>query len=126
MLSIDTSADAVSVRGETKLFENGEPTEFTKKALEFCTSFQTQTTLTRSLGKMLAEHDLLVSRQADMTLGDGRKIAVRDFRTIDEEKLGNLADEDFLAFRKNGLLPFLYFQIMSLANFRDLAARVTP
>ncbi|WP_428649083.1 SapC family protein [Roseibium sp.] len=123
VLCVDTSADAVSKNAKTKLFENGEASDFTKKALEFCTSFQTQHAATDVLCSMLKDKDVLVTRQADVTLPDGSKTSVTDFKAVDEEKFNSLPDEDFLEFRKKGLLPFVYFHLMSLANFRDLAAR---
>lgn len=123
ILCIDTSADAVSVKGESKLFDGEEPSDVTRKALEFCTTFQKQHNLTRHLGEKLKAYDLLVPRQVEVTLADGKKVAVRDFLVVDEARLAELPDADFLALRASGLLPFLYFQIMSLANFRDLAIR---
>ena len=46
-------------------------------------------------------------------------------RKIDEEKLSALTDEQFLEFRKSGVLPFIYFHLMSMANFRDLSQLAT-
>lgn len=123
ILCVDTNANAVSKDAEEKFFDGKKPSEFTKKALEFCTSFQTQHQVTKTLCGTLKKHDLLVNRQAEVTLADGEKTAVTDFLVVDEQKLNDLPDEDFLEFRKNGLLPFLYFHLMSLSNFRDLATR---
>lgn len=120
-LCIDVESDAVSSDAETKFFDGDEPSDFTKKALEFCTSFQTQHNLTRHLCAELKKHDLFVSRQAEITLPDGEKTAVRDFLIVDEQKLNELPDDVFLQFRKPGLLPLIYFHLMSLANFRDLS-----
>jgi hypothetical protein len=123
ILCIDEDADAISPEGETKLFTDGKPSEFTNMALEFCNSFQAQHNVTRQLCQALADHDLLVDRQADITLPDGQHTAVREFHVVDEERLAKVSDEVFLDFRKLGILPFIYFHLMSLANFRDLAER---
>ena len=127
ILCVDVDSEAVSPDAETKLFDaDGQPTEFTKRALEFCTSFQAQHNLTRKLCAELKAHDLLVSRNADITLPGGEKTAVRDFLTVSEEKLNALPDEVFLEFRKAGLLPFIYFHLMSIENFRSLSERASP
>lgn len=121
ILCIDTSADAVSEDSERKFFDGSEPTELTKNALEFCTAFQRQHAITRAMGDLLKKHDLLTPRRAELTLADRSKLGLHDFQAVDEERLNALSDEDFLEFRKNGTLPYLYFHLMSMANFRDLA-----
>lgn len=122
-LCIDMESDAVTSDAATKFFDGSEPSEFTKKALDFCTSFQTQHNLTRRLCAELRKHELFANRQAEITLPNGEKTSVRDFLIVDEQKLNSLSDEVFLEFRKLGLLPFVYFHLMSIANFRDLSER---
>ena len=124
-LCIDVEAEAVTADAETKFFDDSEPSEYTKKALDFCTSFQTQHNLTNKLCAELRKHELLISRQAEITLPNGEKTAIRDFLIVDEQKLNSLPDEVFLEFRKSGLLPFVYFHLMSIANFRDLSEKAT-
>lgn len=79
---------------------------------------------TREFGALLKRHNLLVPRQMDVTMPTGAKTAVRDFLVVDEPRLNELADNVFLEFQKAGMLPPIYFHLMSLANFRDLAERV--
>lgn len=124
ILCVDVEAEAVLENGEAKFFDdNGKPSEFTEKALEFCRSFQAQYNVTRQLVALLKKHDLLVPRQANITLPGGEKAAINDFLVADEQRLDGIEDEIFLEFRKMRILPFLYFHLMSLANFRDLAER---
>lgn len=123
-LCVDVDSDAVVSTSATKFFEeNGDPSAFTRAALEFCRSFQAQYNQTREFGALLKRHDLLVTRQADITMPTGDKTAVRDFLVVDETRLNELGGDVFLEFRKLGLLPPIYFHLMSLANFRDLAER---
>lgn len=123
-LCVDTEADAVIENADTKFFDDdGKPSKFTQSALEFCRSFQTQYNATRQLAALLRKHDLLVQRQADITMPGGAKSAVQDFMVVDEQKLNGVPDDTYLEFRKSGILPFLHFHLMSLANFRDLAER---
>lgn len=124
ILCVDVDADAIQKNGAVTFFdEKGEPSEFTRKALEFCRAFQIQFNMTRQLSALLKQHDLLVSRQADITTPSGEKAAIKDFLVVDEEKLNALPDEAFLELRKAGVLPALHFHLMSLANFRNLAER---
>ena len=124
ILCVDIDAEAVVEGAETKFFdEDGRPSKFTQNALDFCRSFQIQYNVTRQLVAVLKRNDLLVTRQADIELPSGAKTAVHDFLVVDEQKLNGITDEVFLEFRKNNILPFLYFHLLSLANFRELADR---
>jgi hypothetical protein len=126
ILCVDIGADAVVSDADTKFFgDDGKPSKFTLNALEFCRAFQIQYNVTRLLVALLNKHELLVPRQADVTFPGGEKTAVHDFLVVDEQRLNNLRDDIFLEFRKAGILPFIHFHLMSLANFRDLAGRAT-
>ena len=49
-----------------------------------------------------------------------KKINFSGFRIIDEQKLAELADEDFLEWRKKGWLPFIYAHLFSGAQWQRL------
>ena len=123
LLCVDTASPMVTRDTPQKFFEDGKESALTTRALEFCRNFQAHYDVTLKLGRMLRENDLLAKRRADIRLGNKDRTAVRDFLVIDEPKLAKMTDQKFLAFRKAGTLAFLYFHLMSLANFRDLALR---
>jgi hypothetical protein len=124
VLCIDAESDAIEENGARKFFsESGELTEFTNNALQFCKSYQQEYEQTRQMVALLKKHDLLVNRQAEITLSDGRKSAITDFLAVDEQRLGELSDKAFLELRRGGVLPLVYFHLMSLLNLHDLANR---
>ena len=52
---------------DVRLFENGEPTAFTKSCIDFCGQFDADRAITDSFVKLLSELDLLVSQQTNFT-----------------------------------------------------------
>lgn len=126
VLCIDAESKAIEENGANKFFSDaGEPTDFTNKALEFCKSYQQEFDQTRKLQDLLKKYDLLVNRQAEFTLAGGAKSAMTDFLVVDEQRLAQLGDKDFLELRRSGALPLVYFHLMSLLNLRDLADRAS-
>ncbi len=105
---------------DLRFFENGEPTQLTNNALEFCKSVHVHYAITRNFCADLVKHELLEPNTSDITLNTGRKIQLSGFQTISETKLNALSDDVYLEFRKKGWLPFIYFALASTANWRGL------
>lgn len=123
-LCIDEDAphfQAKKSKSANPLYEDGKVSQLTNNALEFCTAYHKQFEITRNFAADLKKHDLLVSNQSDITLNDGRKMRLGGFLLIDETKFNQLSDEAFMEFRKKGWLPFVYFALASLSNWRHLA-----
>jgi len=124
ILCLDEAAEAVSPEGEGQaLFENGEPSEVTTRALDFCKAYQQQAEYTRQFGALLARHGLLTANRANVTLKSGESLALGGFRMIDAKALDALDDAAFLELRRAGALPLIYAQIFSTSNWAALAAR---
>ncbi len=122
-LCIDRAADMV-VEGEGEpLFEDGEPTDVIDRALEFCRAYQQHHVATQDLCREIVDRDLLVSRQAAVTLKSGERIAVGNFKVVDEKKFNALSDDVFLEWRRRGLVPMIYWHLASLTNWNGLALR---
>lgn len=119
-LCIDESADHI-VDGGQLLFENGEPSEMCKKALEFCSAYQGQHTFTLEFTAMLEKYSLLVDNRASIKLASGEELALTGFRVINEEKFMGLPDEVFLDWRQRGWLPLIYCHLLSTSNWKALA-----
>lgn len=120
-LCVDTAGDMIKEGSDQKFFEEGgEPTQLAKNALEFCKSYHAAAQQTLAFSKALASSGLLVDRQAEISTGDGKRINFSGFRIIDEQKLAELDDADFLEWRKKGWLPFLYAHLFSGAQWQRL------
>ncbi|WP_338447307.1 SapC family protein [Pelagerythrobacter marensis] len=125
VLAIDAGSDRVVQDGEegTPLFEDGEPSDLTRRALAFCEAFQGEAAATRAFAEALAAQDLLIDRRADATLPDGRKFGLEGFKIVDREKFADLPDEIVLDWHRRGYLAWVNFHLASLDRFEVLLQR---
>ncbi len=122
-LCVDLRDDILGESHEQKLFDDeAKPTQLAQNALEFCKSYHAAAQQTVAFSKALSESGLLVERHAEINTGDGRKINFSGFRIIDEQKLADLDDQQFLEWRKKGWLPFLYAHLFSGAQWQRLTS----
>lgn len=120
-LCIDMDESVVEENGEQRFFdEEGKPTQLSQNALEFCKSYHAAAQQTMDFARALADSGILVDRQAEVNMPDGRKISFSGFRIIDEEKFRDMDDAAFLEWRKKGWLPFLYAHLFSGAQWQRL------
>lgn len=120
-LCIDNDESVVEENGEQKFFDaDGKPSTLAQNALEFCKSYHAAAQHTIEFGKALAAAGLLVDRQAEIGIGDGKRINFSGFRIIDEAKLAEMDEKTFLDWRKKGWLPFIYAHLFSGAQWQRL------
>lgn len=120
-LCIDRASERVAEGTENPFFADGEMSELTKNALQFCTTFQQQHAATEMIVKKLVELDLLTTNNGTFTLKSGEVLAMNDFKIIDEAKLNALPDDVFLSLRANGVLAAIYCHLVSLNSWQNLA-----
>jgi hypothetical protein len=123
-LVIDGAFPGLSPRAERKLFENGELTEFSKQAMEFTKTYEEDRRLTEQVMGRLKTFNIIESQTAQYTpagMTEARPFA--QYFGIDEKKLNALPDAQYLELRRMNVLPFLYSQIISLSNWRQLISR---
>ena len=114
--------------GDVPLFNNGEPTEYTQNAINFCNDFETERRRTESFVQLLKELDLFEMRTAQYTprlpdgsMGEPQKVA--EYHSVSEQKLNALPAEKFLELRQNGALAAIYAQLLSTLSWEKLYAR---
>lgn len=123
-LVLDTASTWVKPGGEVPLFENGEPTQAMNDALEFCKRYEGERRLTDQMMARLKEFDIIQGQSAQYTLpneAEGRTFA--QYFGVDEQRLNALPPERFEGLRKAGLLPYVYAQLLSFSNWRELMNR---
>ncbi len=120
-LCIDFDDTVVEKDGEQRFFtDDGKPSALAQNALEFCKSYHAAAQHTIEFGKAMAAAGILVDRQAEIAIGEGKKINFSGFRIIDEAKLADIDEKTFLQWRKKGYLPFIYAHLFSGAQWQRL------
>lgn len=121
---VDTAYDGIIPGGEMPLFENGEPTEATQQAIEFCKAYETDRRMTDQFMQLVKDSGLVKPQAAQYTpKTENEPKPFAQYFGIDEQAINSLSDEKFLELRKSNVLPFLYAQLMSLGNWRALLMR---
>jgi hypothetical protein len=120
-LCIDYDDKVIDEKSDQKFFDaEGKPTLLSQNALEFCKSYHAAAQQTLGFSKALAASGLLVERQAEINIGGGKRLNFSGFRIVDEQKLAEMPEKEFLEWRKNGWLPFLYAHLFSGAQWGRL------
>jgi hypothetical protein len=124
-LIADAGSDRFAASDEegVAMFEDGKPSALTRQALEFCEAYRRDAAATGAFCAALKASDLLVPRRADVTLPDGRKLAVDGFLVIDGEAFAALDDATVVNWHRNGWLAVIHYHLASLDHFNALLVR---
>lgn len=124
-LMIDAASDRITRGGEAgvPLFEGGEPSVHTRKALAFCEAFHGDAAVTEAFANALRTQELLVERRADARLVDGRMMGLQGFQIVDEERFRGLPEAVVLDWHRRGWLMLVHHHLASLDRFENLLAR---
>lgn len=124
-LSADINKNTTEKNGEQMFFnKDGTTTEVTNNALEFCKAYHAHAMSTLEFAKALVKQDLLVAREAVITLDNKQKINLGGLRVIDEQKLAKLPDNVVLDWHKKGWMAMAYAQLLSGAQWQRLNQRL--
>ncbi|MEM0514548.1 SapC family protein [Pseudoalteromonas sp. YIC-827] len=117
---IDEASPLVSEEEGNALFENGEETEYLKRRKEALVSFIEFSGVTDAFTQYLADKELLTAQTLTVDI-KGEKKDITGIHLIDEKKLQELSDEDFLELRKRGYLAPIYSFLTSTHQVGRLA-----
>lgn len=123
VMLIDEESPMVSeTEGELLFTEAGEKSEYLEKRIERLLQTAQQTVQTENICKLFAEKDLFSTQQLQLQhRPDSPRYNIDGIYTIDEAKLNELSDEDYLDFRKKGLIPLIYAHLSSLQQLRRIS-----
>jgi len=127
VLCIDRGAHFVSEDADVPFFEAGEPSPYTKSAMEFCNDFEVERRRTETFVQLLKDLDLFDVRQATFTPANpdgtpGEPVQLAEYFAVSEDKLKALPDAKYLELRDNGALGQIYAHLHSLLGWDKLVA----
>jgi len=106
------------------LFDNDNPSDACKATLDFCEQFEIAGQKTEAFVAELQKHALLTDGEITIRLDGGDKpFSYRGFRMVDEAKLRELPDDVVAEWNRNGILPALYFHLVSLKLLSNIFSR---
>ena len=122
---VDEDSELLSRTEGNALFnEKGEKTEYMDARVEGLVRAANEREQTTQVCKLLREKELLVTHQVQLQhRPDGQRYSIEGIYTVNEEKLNQLSDEEFLELRKIGLLSMIYAHLTSLQQLRRISER---
>lgn len=97
----------------------GELTPHAQRRLALLESIQKAVPATQALVAAIDALGLLVERTIQVNKGGKLTNVVKGLKVVDEKKLNQLPDADFVSLRNKGALPLVYAHLLSWANFRQ-------
>jgi len=129
VVCIDVKAPMVSDKPDAPFFVDGEPSEYTKGAIEFCNNFEGEAQRTVSFVNLLKELDLFETKQAfynppagpDGVVPEPQVIA--EYKGVSETKLNALPADKLKDLQTNGALQQIYVHLTSLMGWDRLIVK---
>lgn len=124
-LCFDPSSDLIGeFEDGDPLFEEGQPTQATNNALEFCKNFEEAGMRTQALIEELAKHELLIDGEFSIQRPDmpDQPFVYRGFKMVDQEKLREMRGDVLRQWTQSGLLAIVFAHLFSLDLIREIFA----
>ena len=126
-LCFDPTSSAVGdfSEGEQLFGNDAQPTDNTKRILDFCESFEQAGQRTKAFVDELKTHDLLMDGEIAITLNDKPDVpfTYRGFQMVNREKLSEIAPAQLETWNKSGLLMLIHAHLFSLDQMRKIFSR---
>jgi hypothetical protein len=125
VVCLDEKAVCLDESDGEALFVEGKPGLVVQNVLRFLQDYQNQAVRTAEFVKRLADLDLLVLRNAEITLAGGKSFNLNGIYVIDEARLQALEKDSVFGLFSNGELGLIYAQLLSLSNLKRLLDRLS-
>ncbi|MFD1788316.1 SapC family protein [Sphingomonas floccifaciens] len=125
VVCIDRKASGFVEGGEGQpLFENGEPTDFTKNAINFLNEFEAERKRSAQFVEELIKADLHeVKHTLALTAGGEQREVIADYYGVSEERLRALPDAQLAEMVRQGAVTAIDAHLLSLKQWDALIAR---
>lgn len=111
-------------RGERLFADEGKPTPYVQRVLNFLQEYQTQFQRTQALCRKLRELELLDPMEAQVTLKSGTQLSLTGFMVVNRERLKSLSAEVLAELVKTDDLELIYTHLQSMGRFSDVVNRL--
>ena len=111
-------------RGGALFGDDGKPTAYVEKVLEFLKEYQNHFERTKQFARRAKELGLLEPMQANVTTPKGEKMTLSGFLVINRDKLRALDGDVLQQLAKNDELELLYLHLASMRNFNQVKDRL--
>ncbi|MCF6435768.1 MULTISPECIES: SapC family protein [Pseudoalteromonas] len=117
---IDEASSLVGEEQGNALFEDGKETEYLTRRKEALVNFIEFSRVTETFTQYLADKELLIPQTLTVEI-KGEKKDINGIYLIDERKLNELSDEEYLELRKRGYLAPIFAFLTSTHQVARLA-----
>ena len=124
-LCFDPASDLVGDFSEGDvLFEDSQPSQATKNALDFCESFEQAGQRTGAFIEELQKHELLMDGEVAIQQdGVEAPFIYRGFQMVNQDKLKEVRGDVLRGWNQSGLLPLIHAHLFSLDLMREIFSR---
>jgi hypothetical protein len=124
LLCFDEDSPLVNeVSGEALFDENGVENKWLTAKGEAVVDYVEKSGVTQNFIKLLLSKDLLAPQTLNLKFDGQEEYTLGGLYVIDEKKLNDLPDNDFIELRKTGALPAIYAALMSMQRINYLVHR---
>jgi hypothetical protein len=128
VVCIDSKAPMIGENPDAPFFEDGEPSAYTKGAIDFCNNFEQEAQRTLSFVTLLKDLDLFEEKTATYTPpgADGQATApqtIAQYQGVSEAKLNALPADKLKELASNGALSQVYAHLISLFGWDRLIVK---
>ncbi|MCX6077343.1 MAG: SapC family protein [Campylobacterales bacterium] len=121
VILIDEDSHLFSKSKGKQLFKkDGEKSETLEHAINFLTSHEQQSIVTKNIVNEIVQSGILDDREISVGEGEEKKVLVNGFKVVDREKLNKLSDDILASWVRRGIITFIDAHLKSLENIQTL------
>jgi hypothetical protein len=106
--------------GEPLFDSEGQQTPMLERTVRFLQQYLAESERTRTFVERMVELEILVRRDVQLTDAEGNHYALRDFRVVDADQVGKLADDTVMELHRQGYLGWIHAQLVSMSRLERM------